>query len=180
MVCLGDGSGDQSRDCRCRWLTRVGLSQVEKYQQSLIKCFKAKLNKTAVIYERNTPSQVGQVHCHMQVVPVPAELEDKIPQHIMECGAQCNIEFEPKPQWRDEEDLEHYVVYEVPSSKNTLLHKIPPGQRHPLNFAREVVANLLGMPDRADWKNCSLSVEEETETANKFKELFREFDWSLQ
>lgn len=54
------------------------------------------------------------------------------------------------------------------------------GQRHPLMFAREVVANLLGMPERADWKNCALSVEEETATANKFKELFKPYDWSLE
>ncbi len=31
------------------------------------------------------------------------------------------------------------------------------GQKHPLNWAREVVAFLLGMPNRADWKNCAAS-----------------------
>jgi len=154
--------------------------EVEKYQKSLEKCFREKLGKTCIVYERNTPSKAGQVHCHLQVVPIPLDLEDKVGEHVVECGAQCNIEFQHNQNWRDEEDLENYVVYTVPSTKATQLHKIPAGQRHPLNFAREVVANLLGMPERADWKNCALSVEEETKTAQDFKELFRAYDWSLE
>jgi hypothetical protein len=93
--------------------------------QALVKCFKEKLGKTVLIYERNTPSKAGQVHCHLQVVPVPEEKEDTIGEHVLECGRQSNIEFEPNPRWRDEEDLEHYVVYDVPSKKSTYLHKIP-------------------------------------------------------
>ena len=93
--------------------------------QALVKCFKEKLGKTVLIYERNTPSKAGQVHCHLQVVPVPEEKEDSIGDHVVECGRQSNIEFEPNPRWRDEEDLEHYVVYDVPSKKSTYLHKIP-------------------------------------------------------
>lgn len=100
-------------------------AQVEKYVQCLVKCFKEKLGKTVLIYERNTPSKAGQVHCHLQVVPVPEEKEDSIGEHVLECGRQSNIEFEPNLRWRDEEDLENYVVYDIPSKKSTYLHKIP-------------------------------------------------------
>ena len=36
------------------------------------------------------------------------------------------------------------------------------------------------MPQRSDWKDCALSVQEETQMAGKFKSLFAEYDWSLK
>lgn len=44
----------------------------------------------------------------------------------------------------------------------------------------EVVARLLNMPHRADWKDCALSVDEETKMAADFKKLFAAYDWSLK
>lgn len=40
----------------------------------------------------------------------------------------------------------------------------------------QVLANILGMPERGDWKQCKLSVSEETEMADQFKEQFQDFD----
>lgn len=40
----------------------------------------------------------------------------------------------------------------------------------------QVVAGLLNIADRADWRNCALSKEEETKMVGDFKNRFEEFD----
>lgn len=43
-------------------------------------------------------------------------------------------------------------------------------------YFRQVLAGLLSMADRADWRNCKLSKEEEVKMVDDFKQGFREFD----
>lgn len=40
----------------------------------------------------------------------------------------------------------------------------------------QVMAGLLNKADRADWRNCTDSKEEETKMVEKFKSGFEEFD----
>lgn len=40
----------------------------------------------------------------------------------------------------------------------------------------QVLAGLLNMADRADWRSCTYSKEEETKMAEDFKTQFQEFD----
>jgi hypothetical protein len=49
------------------------------------------------------------------------------------------------------------------------------------NRFREVLANpdLLDMEERADWKNCTASKEEETKAALDFRNIFKPFDFTL-
>jgi hypothetical protein len=44
---------------------------------------------------------------------------------------------------------------------------------------RLVIANVLGSPEREDWKNCSQTEEEEKACAIQFKEAFKPFDFTL-
>lgn len=57
-----------------------------------------------------------------------------------------------------------------------LVHPIAFGERHPLNYGREVLAELAGVPDRAEWKACAVSVEEERRRSEAFKALFKPHD----
>lgn len=43
-------------------------------------------------------------------------------------------------------------------------------------YMSQVLAGLLNVADRADWRNCSQSKEEETKMAEDFKNQFQEFD----
>lgn len=38
------------------------------------------------------------------------------------------------------------------------------------------MAGLLKMPDRADWRNCKLSKDEEVKLVEAFKSQFKSFD----
>jgi len=50
------------------------------------------------------------------------------------------------------------------------------GERWPMNLGREVLADLAGNPERADWKACSVSEEEEKKRTDRFKEAFKPYD----
>ncbi|KAL8946783.1 MAG: hypothetical protein Q9222_006867 [Ikaeria aurantiellina] len=52
--------------------------------------------------------------------------------------------------------------------------------RFDLQFGRRVMAKLLGLEGRRDWRECGQTDEEETEDAQKFKEGFKRFDWALE
>jgi hypothetical protein len=60
-----------------------------------------------------------------------------------------------------------------------LLHKVPPGTKHPVQFGREVLCRLLSCPERIQWKSCALSSEEEAAATTAFRESFAPFDFTL-
>lgn len=45
-----------------------------------------------------------------------------------------------------------------------------------LTILRQVLVNLLGIPERSDWKACMLSEEEDRADARDFKAAFAPFD----
>lgn len=45
---------------------------------------------------------------------------------------------------------------------------------------RQVMASILGMEDRFDWKACTQSEQEDREDVQAFKEAFAPFDPSLE
>ena len=57
-----------------------------------------------------------------------------------------------------------------------LVHAIGRGERHSMNFGREVLAGLLGEPDRANWQECKLERPEEEAKVAAFKEVFKPFE----
>lgn len=50
------------------------------------------------------------------------------------------------------------------------------GERHSMNFGREVLAGLLGEPERANWQECKLEQAQEEAHVAAFKELFKPFE----
>ncbi|URE35276.1 zinc finger CCCH domain-containing protein [Musa troglodytarum] len=57
-----------------------------------------------------------------------------------------------------------------------LLHVVDDKEKFPVQFGREVMAGLLNMADRADWRNCKVSKEDELQMVEEFKNGFSEFD----
>ena len=82
-------------------------------------------------------------------------------------------------------NVEPFFRVELPSGEH-LLHRMANNSRkHPLQFGREVVANILGTPELKDWKRClpkstaeRQGTEEQLEAlmANEFKAAFAPFD----
>jgi hypothetical protein len=60
-----------------------------------------------------------------------------------------------------------------------LVLPLGPDIRFDIQFGRRVMAKLLGLDKRADWKDCQQSDEEEKKDAEAFKETFKQWDFSL-
>ena len=61
-----------------------------------------------------------------------------------------------------------------------LLHIVPPGAKHPVQFGREVLCRLLSLPDRLTWKSCVESTEVETTMTEAFRAAFAPFDFTSE
>ena len=53
-----------------------------------------------------------------------------------------------------------------------------PHFRFPMHFGVELAALIIDKPEKANWKNCILSEQEEEELAEKFKSCFEKFDFT--
>jgi diadenosine tetraphosphate (Ap4A) HIT family hydrolase len=62
-----------------------------------------------------------------------------------------------------------FLAFDLPDALPALHHAVPPGRRHPMQFARSALAAALGCPDRADWKLCAQGRELETVLARQFR-----------
>ena len=64
-------------------------------------------------------------------------------------------------------------------TQKSLVLQLTPEFRFDLQFGRRVMAKLLGLEGRFNWRDCTQAVEEETKEAEAFKEVFKRFDFSL-
>ncbi len=58
---------------------------------------------------------------------------------------------------------------------SVLLRALTPADRC-MTLGREVLAQLTGVPERADWKQCKVTAEEETANTEAFKDSFKDYD----
>lgn len=153
------------------------VEEIDLYKNAIKKCFRSH-GKAAVFFERNYKSQ----HLQIQVVPVPDDLSEEVKETVLGCALSQDIQLQEIPKHSDLRQIvpagAPYFYAEMPSGEK-LLYRISKG--FPLQFGREALAHdsLLNMPDRVDWRNCKWSKEEESENAQKFKKMFKEFDFNF-
>ena len=72
-----------------------------------------------------------------------------------------------------------YLHVETPE-KETLFGRIV--KNFPLQFGREVLADekLLDMPERVDWKSCSLARDEEVDITKAMRKMFSPYDFTME
>lgn len=155
------------------------VAELEKYKAALKKFFKSK-GKRCVMFERNYRSQ----HLQLQVVPVPIDCctTEDIKDAFIEQAQEQQIELLEIPE---RSDLKQIVQPGVPyffvelDTGEKLFHRIK--KIFPLQFGREVLASevILNIPEKADWKQCKYSHEEEEAQARAFRKSFEPFDFSL-
>ena len=105
-------------------------------------------------------------------------LVESLRDHFENKGAKYDMKFEEmSPSTKLSDALtegEQYCYVELPDGVK-LLYRKPEESRHPVEFGREVISDVLRMPQRRSWKFCAVSVEEETIQNNGFKADFKEF-----
>lgn len=154
------------------------LEETESYKRALHAMF-AKHHAHPLSFEVGRLSAKGG-HAHWQVIPVPSSIP---PQTIIDAfkaeGERLRIDFEDfdassNPGTGDR----GYFKMELPDGRK-IVHWLKDGVPFPIQFGRQVLVGLLGMPERFDWKDCVQSEDQDKEDAQRFKEAFKPFDPSL-
>ncbi|KAK0211787.1 nuclear protein [Armillaria fumosa] len=152
------------------------IEETERYKTAIRAMF-GKHKMAAVFFEVARLRQKGG-HAHVQAVPVPLKLQNKIEETFVNEGRSLGIEFEENP----DEALAScsngrgsYFRVDLPDGRK-MVHVMKDHIPFSIQFGRQVLVNLLNTPGRADWKACMLSEDEDKSDAQTFKAAFAPFD----
>uniref|UniRef100_A0A803NTJ9 C3H1-type domain-containing protein n=1 Tax=Cannabis sativa TaxID=3483 RepID=A0A803NTJ9_CANSA len=156
-------------------------SELDRFQNSLKKFYKNQ-EKEAVFFEWVSKRST---HANLQVIPVPSSKAAAV-QNIFNFAAdkmgfkfevtKFNNNLEGRNSLRTQFDKNLSFFYVELPDGTKLSHVVGENEKFPAQFGREVLAGLLDLAKRADWRNCTCSKEEETKMASDFKAQFQEFD----
>jgi len=156
------------------------LSELDIYKAALSKLY-SQHRAVPVYFEvsRNSGRGAGG-HAHVQVVPIPEGRKDGVEQAFKAYGGiQMSWEKDPLGALHDavEKGLNYFRV-DLPDGRK-MVHILKHGKPFNLQFGREALAHFLDLNERADWKACSQTEDEEIQDAQAFKAAFTEFDPSI-
>ncbi|KAF9227729.1 hypothetical protein BS17DRAFT_764139 [Gyrodon lividus] len=143
------------------------LDETEKYKAAL-RGFFAKHGAVAVVYEVARLSAKGG-HAHVQVVPVPILLQNKVEDAFLQEGRALGIDFEQDADGALEAcagGTRSYFRVDLPDGRK-LVHLMKDHVPFSVQFGR------------LDWKACMLPEEEDKADVELFKKAFAAFDPSL-
>lgn len=176
-------------------------NEVHRYRRALhsLLIAKSKDNFGAVTWE---VSRAEGIHIHWQFLPVPSNL---ITKGLVEAAFKVEAENEKYPRFKNEEigdgtteKADYFRVWiwrpgeeekdggelrdgEAELGKEiSLVLPLSPDFRFDLQFGRRVMAKLLQLEARMNWRDCQQSEAEETQDAEAFKKAFKAFDFSLE
>ena len=150
-------------------------------------------------------SRAEGIHTHWQFLPVPKDLVKK---GLIEAAFRVEAENEKYPVsfktkeigdgtveksdffrvwiWRpvdpggDGEDSDDDEDEELKGKEKSIVLVLSAEFRFDLQFGRRVMAKLLGLEGRINWRDCMQSDDEEKKDAEGFKAAFKAFDFSLE
>ncbi|EPQ57901.1 hypothetical protein GLOTRDRAFT_36948, partial [Gloeophyllum trabeum ATCC 11539] len=156
------------------------LAETERYKSALRSVY-SKYGAGAVFVEIARLGPKGG-HAHIQAVPVPVSLQDGVEDAFIREGKSQKIEFESDPEGAlkaiSEDHNRSYFRVDLPDGRK-MVHLIQNNIPFSIQFGRQVLVNLMGIPDRYDWKTCAQSEDEDKSDADAFKTAFAEFDPTL-
>lgn len=162
------------------------FAEVERYLAALRSCFAAE-GKELVGFERYMAlRKSGGNHCHLNAIAVDKSSSAAAASVFDQAAAAAGFQLKRIPAAAGTEESARKALRDVVGEGeyfqailpdgSRLVHPIAYGERHPLNFGREVLAKLVGQPERADWKACAVAVDEERARTERFKAKFKPFD----
>lgn len=160
------------------------MDEMTRYMSALSSYF-ASQGRAMVGFERFMRlRKSGGNHCHINVIGVPLNIANTVKDAFVHAGKRQGHTF-TEVQASETQDMQdsirdivgdgEYFCAILPDGSR-LVHPISYGERHPLSFGREVLADLMGTPERADWKMCKMSPQEEVNNAEQFKLNFKSYD----
>ncbi|KAB8234952.1 hypothetical protein ETB97_007113 [Aspergillus alliaceus] len=169
-------------------------TEMQRYRKALHAMLSTRTNRAlgAVTWE---VSRGNGIHTHWQFLPVPADL---INRGLVQAAFKVEAENLKYPKFESPSsgdpsaepgDFFRVWIWGASSStessedtgtEKTLLLPLGPEFRFDLQFGRRVMAKLMELESRINWKNDVQSQEEEEADAAAFKDAFKEFDFTLE
>ncbi|KAJ9547892.1 hypothetical protein OSB04_020435 [Centaurea solstitialis] len=155
--------------------------ELVRFQNSLRAYFKNN-RKEVVFFEW---VYIRGTHANLQAIPIPLSRASAVQDIFNLAAEKLGFKFtvlksdkssEGRKLLRDQFDGKCSLFYVELPGGTILSHAVEENEKFPVQFGREVLAGLLNMADRADWRNCKLSKEEEIKMVEKFKSGFEEYD----
>lgn len=132
-------------------------------------------------------SKASLPHTHWQYMPVPANL---IRKGLVEAALKALAGSLHYPSFTKEDvgdgfeqtsDFFRVLIWDpkdLPEKQTSLILRFDEQIKFHLQFGREVMAKLLRLDQRIDWKNCGQFQVEEEKDVEMFKTAFKEFDFT--
>ena len=190
-------------------VTRASTYGEMQYYRSALQSMVAKQSKSTLGAVTWEISRSSGIHVHWQFLPVPSKLikkglveaafkveaeNEKYPLfEIKEIGDGSKEKSDYFRVWiwepedvdsngatKEVENRDENGSIEAVTKEKSLVLPITSKFRFDLQFGRRVMAKLLELPGRFDWKACTQTQSEEATQAETFKRLFQKFDFSLE
>ncbi|KAF7337976.1 Nuclear protein [Mycena venus] len=155
------------------------IEETEKHKAAL-RAMYAKHGAAIVVFEVGRLSAKGG-HAHVQAVPIPIKMKEKVEEAFRAEGRMSGIDFEEDPDAALEAcagGRGSYFRVDLPDGQK-LVHLMKDHVPFGIQFGRQVLVSLLNMPERLDWKACTLPEDEDRADAQAFKAAFAPFDPTL-
>ncbi|KAI3787110.1 hypothetical protein L1987_41327 [Smallanthus sonchifolius] len=156
--------------------------ELVKFQNSLEAYFKSH-KKEVVFFEW---VYLKATHANLQAIPIPSNRASAVKSIFNLAAEKLGFKFmemksdgslEGRKLLRAQFDGKFSLFYVELPGGTILLHAVEENEKFPVQFGREVLAGLLNMADRADWRNFKLDKEEEEiKMVERFKSSFQEYD----
>jgi diadenosine tetraphosphate (Ap4A) HIT family hydrolase len=170
--------------------------EMERFKAALRRYF-ASQDKELLVIDRNVAT-LGATHCHLQVVGVPKAKASATKRIFETEGAKYNVRFQecggdgadpdpaapstgPLELLRAQTEGKPFLYAEVPDGEGgstQLLHHVE--GKHYVQFGRHAASHVLEMPRRANWKFCVVPKPEEEKLTQRFKSLWKPYDFTLK
>lgn len=127
------------------------------------------------------------IHLHTQVFAVPHDRATKydIESEFITQAEQAGLSMVERQLDQDETDYFRVQIIrpynsEKEKTTTTLVIELPDdGTYFDLQFGRKVMARILELQHRVDWRACSQTEEEEKADCKNFKDSFKKYDFTL-
>ncbi|CAI6335026.1 unnamed protein product [Periconia digitata] len=161
-------------------------TEMQQYRASMNKMLKARAGEEygSVTWEISRPSLP---HGHWQYMPVHVDL---IREGVLEAAFETLASNYEWPAFTKEDvkdgieetgNFFRVLIWDPQDEANaqtSLILRFDESVHFHVQFGREVLAKLLRLDERLDWKECGQSVAEEKQDVATFKEAFEEFDFT--
>jgi diadenosine tetraphosphate (Ap4A) HIT family hydrolase len=159
-------------------LPREADAELETLMSAVQRCYAAS-GCGAMFYERNLATR-GPRHMHVQCVPVPLAQLAAAHAAWIEQGRARRVAFEPLPEGQDLRGAvgnAHYISVRFSDGRRLLhLQRGSQPDDNATRFPRDVCAQIVGAPERANWQASRLAPDKEAAMVTALKERFKPFD----